>query len=421
MADMVRGIPGSAAVNLLGLGEPATGRPAQPAAAAGQRGAALITSSAPSTDDVFRSPYRVSGDELVLLDQRGIPDRLANVTARRGSDVAYYLRLGACRGGALMAQVAAYGLAMTAAERATQPVVARDAELRRTAQALAAARPSSRLPTWAMERMEAARSRLDAATDGADLAAALRAEADAIAADVQTAQAAIVAALHRSLADLDTDPPGRPLGVLVHGDPGALAGGLLGTGLTALRAARDGGRELRVFVTETRPFMDGARLAAWELRQAGIDHKVIPDSATAWLFDREHIDVVLIDAEWIAANGDTGAVLGSRAIALQAAVTPRGPQRTRPRVIVSGLSQAIDPATRDGDAIPVELRPARDQAAFLAGLSIRVADALVPASDVMPADTIAALVTDRGVLAPPSAAAIASIMDTPPGPEADGG
>ena len=123
---------------------------------------------------------------------------------------------------------------------------------------------------------------------------------------------------------------------------------------------------------------------------------------------------MLIDAEWIAANGDTGAVIGSRAIALQVAATPRGPERTRPRVIVTGLSQAIDPATRDGAAIPVELRPARDQAAFLAGLSIRVADALVPASDVMPADTIAALVTDRGVFAPPSAAAIASIVGGAP-------
>ncbi len=271
-----------------------------------------------------------------------------------------------------------------------------------------------------MERMEAARSRLDVAAEGAAVAAALRAEANAIAADVQAAQAAIAAALHGWLEGLDTDRTDRPLGVLVHGDPGALGGGLLGPGLTALRAVRDGGRELRVFVTETRPFMDGARLAAWELRQAGIDHKVIPDSAAAWLFDRERIDVVLIDAEWIAANGDTGAVIGSRAIALQAAAMPGVPERTRPLVIVTGLSQAIDLATRDGDAIPVELRPARDQAAFLTGLSIRVADALVPASDVMPADTIAALVTDRGVLARPSTAAIASIVDVPRGPEADG-
>jgi methylthioribose-1-phosphate isomerase len=156
--------------------------------------------------------------------------------------------------------------------------------------------------------------------------------------------------------------------------------------------------------------MDGARLASWELRQAGIDHKVIPDSAVAWLFDRESIDAVLIGAEWIAANGDTGAVIGSRAIALLAAAAGDRPGRARPRVIVCGLSATIDPATPDGDAIPVELRPARDQAAYLTGLSIRVSDALVPAADVIPAGTISALVTERGVLVPPSAPAIASLI-----------
>ena len=413
VADMVRSIPSSTAANLLGLGDPASARTTGPAGSTVPRGAALVTSpsSAPGTDDVFRSPYRVSGDELVLLDQRAVPDRVATLVARRGSDVAYYLRLGACRGGAVMAQVAAYGLALTAAERATQPVAALDAELRRTAQALASARPSSRLPAWAMARMETARSKLDAAAEGADVAAALRAEADAIAADIQAAQAAIVAALHGMLAGLATDPSDRPLGVLVHGDPGALSGGLLGTGITALRAVRDEGRDLRVFVSETRPFMDGVRLASWELRQADIDHKVIPDSAVAWLFDRERIDTVLVDADWIAANGDTGAVIGSRAVALQAAATADSPGRPRPKVVVAGLSHAIDPTTPDGHAIPVEMRPARDQAAYLTGLSIRVADALVPASDVMPAETIAALVTERGVLAPPSAAGIASLVD----------
>ena len=94
-------------------------------------------------------------------------------------------------------------------------------------------------------------------TTGTAVAAALRAEADAIAADVQAGHAAIVAALIETLGG----PLDRPLGVLVHGDPGALSGGLVGTGITALRGLRDQGRELHVFVTETRPFMDGARLA----------------------------------------------------------------------------------------------------------------------------------------------------------------
>ena len=130
----------------------------------------------------------------------------------------------------------------------------------------------------------------------------------------------------------------------------------------------------------------------------------------AWLFDRETIDVVLIGAEWIAANGDSGAVIGSRAIAHLAAAVADDPGQAPPRVIVCGLSATIDPSTPDGHAIPVELRPARDQAAYLTGLSIRVSDALVPAADVIPAGTIAALVTERGVLVPPSAPAIAELI-----------
>ena len=89
--------------------------------------------------------------------------------------------------------------------------------------------------------------------------------------------------------------------------------------------------------------MDGVRLASWELRQADIDHKVIPDTAVAWLFEREPIDVVLVDADWVAANGDTGAVIGSRAVALQAAATPRRPGRHRPMVVVAA---SATPSTR---------------------------------------------------------------------------
>jgi methylthioribose-1-phosphate isomerase len=409
MAGMVNRVSGSAAASLLGLTEPATGRPPRPPMRSG-RGAALVTSGplAPAGDHAFRNAYRISGPELVLLDQRLIPEKLEDVVARRGSDVAYYLRLGACRGGAAMAQVAAYGLALTAGEREAHPAAARDAELQRTQGALASARPSSRLPAWAMERMESVRAGLDEATDGAGVAAALRAEADAIATDLQAGHAAIATALAAWL----VEPADRPLGVLLHGDPGALSGGLVGTGITALRTLRDEGRELRVFVTETRPFMDGARLASWELRQAGIEHKVIADSAVAWLFDRETIDVVLIGAEWIAANGDTGAVIGSRAIALQAVAMADDADRVRPRIVVCGHSATIDPLTPDGPAIPVELRPARDQAAYLAGLSIRVSDALVPAGDVIPAHAIAALVTEHGVLAPPSAQAIGMLLSS---------
>ncbi len=330
----------------------------------------------------------------MLLDQRGIPEKLEEVGAKRGSDVAYYLRLGVARGGPLMAQVAAYGLALTAVERAGQPEDQRDVELRRTEGALIEARPSARLLAWSMERMRSAlpgsnQSMPDRSTSGAEIAAALRAEAAAIATDFGAWHAAIAALL----VDVLSGPDDGPLSVLLHGDPGALWGGTVGTVLPALRQLRDRGRGLNVFVTEGRPFMDGARLASWELRQAGIDHKVIPDSAVAWLLDREPIDAILIGAEWIADNGDVGALVGGRAVAQLAAAAGV-------RVVVSGVSATIDPSTPDGAAIPVELWPARDLAAYLADVPIRGSDALVPASDVVPAATVSALVTERGVFVP---------------------
>jgi methylthioribose-1-phosphate isomerase len=392
MADAASRTASAVANELLGRDEPAS----DPArfTRSGATTDPVVSTATPAAEDAFRSAYRLAGDELVLLDQRTLPDSLDEVVARRGSDVAYYLRLGVARGGPLMAQVAAYGLALTSAERADQPAHQRQVELRRTAQALAEARPSARLPAWAMARMQDASTRVPESNPGADVAAALRTEADAIAADIRDWQAAIAAGIVSVL----PEPAGRPLTVLLHGSQGALAGGLVGSGITALGQLRDAGREPRIFLTEGRPFMDGARLASWELRQAGLAHQLVPDAAAAWLLAHETVDAVLLSAEWTAANGDVGALVGSRSVAQLASASPSA--RPRPLVIVSGLSATRDPDSPDGGAIPVELRPARDLSAYLAGVPVRSSDALVPASDVIPATAIDLIVTERGVSDP---------------------
>jgi methylthioribose-1-phosphate isomerase len=398
-------------------GEVAAGEPV-----AGQPSAGQPSAGEPAAEHRFHSPYRMAGRELVVLDQRSIPDSLAEMTARRGSDVAYYLRLGALRGGALLAQVAALGLAMTALERTAETPQALDVELRRTAQALRDARPSSLLLAWGVDRMERRRASLGLEVDGATVAAALRTEAGAIAAELQSAQAAAARTLADVLAGVAAAAPGQPLGVLLHGVPGPLSGGLIGIGLTALRRLRDDGQPLRTFVTEGRPFMDGARLASWELRQAGLEHKVVPDGAVAWLMEHERIDVVLIPAEWVAANGDCGAVLGSRAVALQAVAMPGWPGVSQPAVIASAVGAAVDPATPDGRAIPAELRPARELVAYLAGVPVRASDVLLPAFDVVPAAALTAIVTEQGVVAPVTPEGMAVLwpppLIVPPGPAA---
>ena len=418
MADLVGRATGGSVAGLLGLDSPTmVVRPPEFARSSRAPG---VSAAAPAADGAFRSAYRLGGEGLVLLDQRGIPERMDEVLARRGSDVAYYLRLGVVRGGAVMAQVAAYGVALTAQERVGQPRAQRHHELVRTLTALAEARPSARLPAWAMERMRdviqrdrdadgaevAADGKLagraddaadktaahDRASDGLALAQRLRAEADAIATDLAAWNATVAASLHDHLAALGTGP----LTVLLHGVHGPLAGGVVGSGLSALQRLRDEGRELRVFVTEARPFMDGARLASWELRQAGIAHQVIPDSAVAWLLGRETVDVALLAAEWVAANGDTGALIGSRAVAELARLHGTA-------VVVSGISACVDAATSDGSAIPDELRPARDLAAYLADVPIGTSTALVPAADVIAASTIDLLITERGTVRPQAA------------------
>jgi methylthioribose-1-phosphate isomerase len=390
MSDLLGRASGGGVAGLLGLGPSAS--PAAPPGArpgfarSGPR--AVVSAAAPAAEDAHRSAYRLAGDELVLLDQRRIPEALDEVVARRGSDVAYYLRLGVARGGPLMAQVAAYGIALTARERAARPAEEREVELQRTRQALVRARPSSRLLAWSAERMRVAAGGVGPVAGGHEVAAVLRAEADAIASDVRSWNASAAVFLAEQLAGSHDQPV-----VLLHGVHGALAGGTVGTGLAALQRLREQGREPRIFLTEGRPFMDGARLAAWELRQAGFEHKVVPDSAVAWLLQREPVDAVLIGAEWIAANGDTGALVGSHAVAQLAADSGA-------RVIVAGLSACVDASTADGAAIPEELRPARDLAAYLADVPIRISDALVPAADVVPGAAISALVTERGITPP---------------------
>ncbi len=152
VASAVSQMPTNAAAGLmgLGLGDPRQNAAGMAAAPAVQRqpAAAPTTANAP-----YRSPYRVEGDVLYLVDQRRLPEVLEEQTCRRGSDVAFYLRASAARGGPLMAQLAAYGLAMTARESADRPAVQRASELRRVTRAMAVSRPGSRMLEWSLEHL----------------------------------------------------------------------------------------------------------------------------------------------------------------------------------------------------------------------------------------------------------------------------
>jgi methylthioribose-1-phosphate isomerase len=170
--------------------------------------------------------------------------------------------------------------------------------------------------------------------------------------------------------------------VLTHCNAGALATGGLGTALGAIRAAYEAARIEHVWVDETRPLLQGARLTAWELEQLGIPHAVIVDGAAASLMARGEVDLVIAGADRIAANGDTANKIGTYALAVSAA------HHGLPLVIVAPTS-TLDPTASTGAEIPIEERDPSEVTARFAARN--------PAFDVTPADLVAAIVTERGV------------------------
>jgi methylthioribose-1-phosphate isomerase len=262
------------------------------------------------------------------------------------------------------------------------------------AEELRATRPTAVNLGWAIDRMlRAARA---AAPDGVlALRAALVAEVRAIA-DEDQAQSERIAAYGAPLL-----PAG---GVLTHCNTGALvtAGGD-GTALAVIRAAYRGGTALHVFADETRPRLQGARLTMWDLQRWGIPATLIADGAAAWLMKQGTIQVAIVGADRIAANGDTANKIGTYSAALAARA------HGIPFYVAVPLA-TIDISVPDGDAIPIEER-APEEVTEIAGVRIAPEGitAANPAFDVTPADLITAIITDAGILRPPYTDAIRAV------------
>lgn len=183
--------------------------------------------------------------------------------------------------------------------------------------------------------------------------------------------------------------------VLTHCNAGALATGGIGTALAPIYLAHDCGRKVHVFVDETRPVLQGARLTAWELTHAGIPCTVIADAAAASLMRAARVDLVLVGADRIARNGDFANKIGTYGLAVLAL------HHSVP-FYVAAPSSTVDPALPGGDDIPIEQR-SPDEVKALAGrwLTPASASALNPAFDVTPARYVTAFITDRGLVHPP--------------------
>ena len=370
------------------------------APAAAPAGAPVSTDGPPTG---FRTPFRFESDNvLLLIDQRKLPDALVEVPVRTASDAANAIKLMIIRGAPAIGQVAAIGLALTARIAARSQAHARRAILEGAANALRNARPTAVNLRWAVERLMDRYHAIGALSpDGEAIATALNDEAMAIVAEATDD--------HGRLADAGlgilpaTD--GRPLRILTHCNTGPLAAGQFGTALGVVQAAHAADRPLHVWVDETRPYLQGARLTAWELRQAGVDHTLIPDMAAGPTIARGDVDVILVGADRIAANGDTANKLGTYTLAVLAA------RHGVPFVVCAPLS-SVDLETPDGAAIPIEDRPA-DEVAVIRGIRIAPEGTAVgnPSFDVTPAELISAIVTDEGALRAPYGPALRAAME----------
>lgn len=330
---------------------------------------------------------------LWLLDQRRLPGETLFLDYQDGRAVAAAIKDMVVRGAPAIGVTAAYGVVLSVREhRDRDPdqwraAVAGDLDL------LANARPTAVNLTWALARM---RARLDQLPPGQDPVPALLAEAQAIhQQDV---------AANRRMGELGAGLIAGPTAVITHCNAGALATGGYGTALGVIRSAHAAGKISQVFADETRPWLQGARLTAWELHQDRIPVTLLADGAAAYRMSQGGIGWVIVGADRVAANGDVANKIGTFGLAVAA-------RQLGVKFMVVAPTSTLDLATPTGADIPVEQR---DPAELLSCGAQPMAPAGVgawnPVFDVTPAGLIDALVTERGLVLAPDRDKLAALL-----------
>ena len=326
------------------------------------------------------------GTALRIIDQRRLPIDFVELDLRTLAQVRDAIATLAVRGAPAIGVAAAIGLVASLLEFENESPVLFRARLQSHASILAATRPTAVNLSWAMSRMES-RANASPVASAAELLAILRAEATNIL-DEDRAMCESIGA-H----GLPFIPDGTR--VLTHCNAGALATAGIGTALAPVYVAQREGRRVSVFANETRPLLQGSRLTAWELGRAGIRVTILTDAMAASLMRAHEIDVVLVGADRVAANGDTANKIGTYAVAIAAK------HHGIPFYVCAPWS-TIDRATASGDAIAIEQRSA-DEVRFAGGTAVAPAGANArnPAFDVTPAGLITGVITDKGVYRAP--------------------
>jgi methylthioribose-1-phosphate isomerase len=331
------------------------------------------------------------GDRVFMIDQRLLPGKEIVRAYDDYRGVAEAIRTMVIRGAPAIGVAAAMGVAL-----GMRGYAGKRAELRFTqvAKTLRATRPTAVNLAWALERMERV-LRENIALEAPRLFRRLRDEAMAIYdADL---------AANRALGKFGAELLGAEATVLTHCNAGALATAGYGTALGVVRAAREAGKRVAVYADETRPFLQGARLTAWELHKDRIPVTVIADNMAGTVLRSGRIDCVIVGTDRVAANGDVANKIGTYPLAVMA-------RRHRVPFYVAAPLSSIDLACVSGEQIPIEERSPLEIAEF-AGTAVTPKGVGVfnPAFDVTPAELVTAIITERGVARPSYAKSLARL------------
>jgi methylthioribose-1-phosphate isomerase len=331
-------------------------------------------------------------DLVLMLEQRRLPDEETYVELRTVDEVAAGIRDMVVRGAPAIGISAAYGMVLAA----RAPGSSYREGMQRAAALLKATRPTAVNLAWAVERCLELAVRHEALPG--------RARVEELAELARRIHREDVAG-NRILGALGAERIPDGATILTHCNAGALATGGYGTALGVVRAAREAGKTVRVLADETRPYLQGSRLTAWELAQDGIDVRIVTDGMSGYLFNRGEIDLAVVGADRIARSGDVANKIGTYTVAVLAG------QHGRPFYVAAPFS-TFDLACPSGSEIPIEQRDESEVTEFrgkrVAPTGVR---AVNPAFDVTPARAVTAIFTERGVVDPVTPEQVRALAD----------
>lgn len=327
-------------------------------------------------------------DHVVMVDQRKLPAQETYVELRTAREVARAIEKMVIRGAPAIGVAAAMGLALGVVKSKVKGSAALATEFYKLCDRMAATRPTAVNLFWAIDRMKNMFSEaVRAGQSPAEIRETLVAEAGRIH-DEDVASCRAMGAHGATV----LPAVGR---VLTHCNAGALATSGYGTALGVIRAAVEGGKRIVVYADETRPFLQGARLTAWELLRDGIETTIITDSMAGSLMRSGSVDVVIVGADRIAANGDVANKIGTYTVAVLA-------REHGVPFYVAAPTATVDLATVDGSGIPIEERSPRE-VTHVGSTRVAPKEAKVwnPAFDVTPHRYVTGIITERGICRPP--------------------